>query len=317
MAITYPEHGDFPSALTTAISAGVTRVPLTFSWRSLEPDAGDYNDRSLAIAALMIPAMGVSIDLAITPVSGSKQVMPRDLMGRSFDDPDVISRYLQLLEHVLKVLVDADVQMVLVGIEADIYLGDDSAAWNSYAIFTAAAADLVHQYRPGTEVGVQSSTYSRLKDSAVWAGVDKVCDVIASSYFHLVILTVRVPSDLAGDIVALTALYPDRTIRIVESGFPSSHTNGSSSDLQAAFIHALFAAWDAHADQILSITLWTEHDYSPYQLDSVQRSLSDESRKTYIALLGSLGLREWNDEGQPKPAWQALLDETEARGWQP
>ena len=77
--------------MATAIDAGVTRVPVTFSWRALEPESETYEDRSLAIAALMIPAMGVSIDLAITPMSGSSQAMPRDLMGRAFDDPKVVT----------------------------------------------------------------------------------------------------------------------------------------------------------------------------------------------------------------------------------
>ncbi len=65
-----PNTAIFDSALATAIAAGVTRVPLTFTWLSLEPDPDIYDDRNLAIAALVIPAMGVSIDLAITPMVG-------------------------------------------------------------------------------------------------------------------------------------------------------------------------------------------------------------------------------------------------------
>jgi hypothetical protein len=316
MAITSPEHGDFESALATAIDAGVTRVPLTFSWRSLEPEPETYDDRSLAIAALLIPAMGVSIDLAITPMVGSEQVMPQDLMGHDFDDPLVIARYLELLGHVLTVMGSADVRMLLVGVEADVYLGDDAAAWASYATFTAAAADFVHERQPGIEVGVQSSTYSRLSDFDNWNAVDAVCDIIATSYYPLDGLQVRDPDEIEDDFDALTALYPDRTIRIVEAGFPSSRVNGSSADLQAAFIHGLFAAWDEHADQILSITLWTEHDYSPYELDQIQHATDDKPDR-YVALVGSVGLRYWEKMGAPKPAWDVLLDETDSRGWRP
>src|SRR6476659_1885299 len=164
MAISSPEHGDFPSALATAIAAGVTRVPLTFTWLSLEPDPDIYDDRNLAIAALVIPAMGASIDLAITPMVGDHLAIPRDLKGKPFDDPQVIARYQKLLDHVLSVLSDADVRLVLVGVEADVYLGDDSSAWSAYATFAADAADFIHQQQPGLEVGVQSSTYSRLRD---------------------------------------------------------------------------------------------------------------------------------------------------------
>lgn len=316
MAITSPEHGDFPSALATAIDAGVTRVPLTFTWRSLEPEPRTYDDRNLAIAALVIPAMGVSIDLAITPMVGDQLALPRDLKGNPLDDPAVITRYQQLLEHVLSVLNDADVRLVLVGVEADIYLGDDASAWASYTTFVAGAADFIHQVRPGIEVGVQSSTDSRLREPDKWAPIDAISDIIATSYYPLDGLQVRDLAEIATDFDSLTALYPDRTIRIVESGFPSSRTNGSSKELQAEFITALFAAWDSHADQIRSITLWIEHDYSPHQLDQIQHNLHDQPA-AYLSLLGSMGLRNWDDEGAPKPAWNALLLETSARGWQP
>src|SRR5262245_6629404 len=71
MVVTAPEHGDYESALQTAIDAGVTRVPLTFFWSALEPEARVYDDRNLAIAALYFPAMGMPIDIAITPVASN------------------------------------------------------------------------------------------------------------------------------------------------------------------------------------------------------------------------------------------------------
>lgn len=314
MVVTAPEHGDYESALHIAVDAGVTRVPITFFWSSLEPEPRVYDDRNLAIAALYFPAMGIPIDIAITPIAGSRVVMPKDLTGQSFDDPEVVTRYLDLLDHVLTVLADAKVGVLLVGVEVDALLGADSAAWASYASFTSYAADFVHSERPDIDVGVQSSTYSRLTDPDDWKAVDKVCDFIATSYYPLDGLMVRDPSVVADDFDALTALYPGRTIRIVEAGFPSSRSNGSSLELQAQFIHELFAAWDDHADQILSITLAIEHDYSPYGVDQIEHFYG-EKRARHASFIGSIGLREWDGEGTPKPAWDALLAETETRGW--
>lgn len=316
MVVTYPEHGDYESALQMAIDAGVTRVPITFFWSSLEPEPQVYDDRSLAIAALYFPAMGIPIDVAIAPISGNRLVMPKDLAGRPFDDPEVITRYLQLLDHVLSVLSDTKVGVLLLGVEVDTLLGSDASAWASYATFVSKAADFVHSVRPDIEVAVQSSTYSRLTDPADWQPIDEVCDIIATSYYPLDGLMVRDPEVITGDFDTLTSLYPERVIRIMEAGFPSSHTNGSSPDLQAAFIRALFAAWDEHANQILSITLALEHDYSPRAVDQMQHFTGDK-RGRYAAFLGSIGLRQWDDGGAPKPAWDALLQETESRGWRP
>lgn len=314
MAITSPDHGDFESALALAIDAGVSRVPLTFSWRSLEPEPRIYDDRSLAIAALLLPAMGVSIDLAISPMAGSKLALPRDLRNRSLDDDEVVARYLALLDHVLTVLDGADVRIVLVGVEADRYLNNDPAIWTQFATLVSNAADLIHERRPGIEVGVQSSTYSRFDEPKRWQPIDAVSDIIATSYYPLDDLNVRDPDSIAGDFDQLATLYPNRIIRIVEAGFPSSSLNGSSPELQAEFIRALFAAWDTHADQIRSITLWVEHDYSPRELDQIEHS-SNDRQSPAVALVGSLGLRQWDDGGEPKPAWETLLQETEIRGW--
>ncbi len=316
MVLTSAQDGDSERASMLAYGAGVTRVPLTYAWGLLEPEPGQYDDSTLAMAALYFPAMGMSLDIAITPIASNRLVMPSDLAGRDFDDPEVIKRYLDLIDHVLSVLASADVRLLLVGVEIDALLGNDDDAWEEFAAFTAAVTDYVHTIRPGLEVGVQSTTYSRMADTAHWAPIDAVTDIIATSYYPLDGLLVRDPSEIAGDFDTLAALYPNRIIRIVEAGFPSSKANGSSGTLQAQFIQALFAAWDEHASQILSITLSVEHDYSHAQVEAIGTFYGND-RDRYASYIGSIGLRTWEKDGAPKPAWDALMQETAARGWQP
>jgi hypothetical protein len=316
MAVTAAQDRDSERAALLAHAAGVTRVPLTYAWGALEPEPGEYNDHNLALAALFFPAMGMSIDIAITPIASNRLVMPADLAGRDFDDPVVIQRYFELIDHVMAVLAEADVRLLLVGVEVDAYLGNDRDAWDDYAAFTAAVTSAVHEIRPGVEVGVQSTTYSRIDSSAQWADIDASSDIIATSYYPLDGLMARDPAEIDEDFDTLAALYPDRIIRIVEAGFPSSKANGSSGELQAQFIHALFAAWDEHASQIRSITLSVEHDYGPAHVDAICDFYGDK-RDRYATFIGSIGLRTWHDTGAPKPAWDALMLETDARGWQP
>ncbi|MEZ4505760.1 MAG: hypothetical protein R2848_07795 [Thermomicrobiales bacterium] len=316
MVLTTAQNGDSEYTAMLAHAAGVTRAPITYAWGALEPEPGEYDDGNLALAALFFPAMGMSIDVAITPVAGSRLVMPDDLAGRSFDDPEVIKRYLDLIEHVMAVLSEADVRLLIVGVEVDKYLGDDVTAWDAFAAFTAAVATYVHSIRPGIEVGVQSSTDSRILDPDRWSNIDQVSDIIATSYFPMDDLQVRDPSSITDDFDTLAALYPDRVIRIVEAGYPSSAANGSSDKRQAQFIHALFAAWDDHAGQILSITLSMQHDYGPAHVDAICAFYGDTS-EAFAAFIGSIGFRWWKGDGAPKPAWEALMQETAARGWQP
>lgn len=316
MVLTTAQDGDSEWASSLAHAAGVTRVPLTYAWGLLEPEPGEYDDSTLAMAALFLPAMGMSLDIAITPIAGNRLVMPNDLAGRDFDDPVVIQRYLDLLDHVMSVLAGADVGLLLVGVEVDALLGNDDDAWKKFAAFTAAATDYVHTIRPEIEVGVQSTTYSRLADPAYWLAIDAETDIIATSYYPLDGLMARDLSDISTDFDTLTALYPNRIIRIVEAGFPSSRANGSSDELQALFIHALFAAWDDHKEQIRSITLSVEHDYSQSQVDAIVTFYGNDQDR-YAKFIGSIGLRIWDRDGAPKPAWDALMQEITARGWQP
>lgn len=316
MALTAPQNGNSESAAALAHAAGVTRAPITYAWGALESAPRAYDDSNLALAALFFPAMGMSIDLAITPIASNRLVMPRDLAGREFDDTEVIQRYLELIDHVMTVLAEADVRTLLVGVEVDAYLGDDRDAWEDFAEFTAAVTSYVHTIRPGVEVGVQSTTYSRLVDQEHWTDIDASTDFIATSYYPLDGLMARDPSEIAADFDALTERYPDRIIRIVEAGFPSGKDNGSSGELQAQFIHALFAAWDDHKTQILSISLSVEHDYGPAHVGAISAFYGDK-RDRYASFIGSIGLRAWSGDGTPKPAWDALMQETAARGWQP
>ena len=316
MAMTAAQDRDSERAALLAHSAGVTRVPITYAWGALEPVPGEYNDGNLALTSLFFPAMGMSIDIAITPIASNRLVMPGDLADRDFDDPEVIQRYLELVDHVMAVMVEADVRLLLIGVEVDAYLGDDLDAWDDYAAFTEAVTSYVHATQPGVEVGVQSTTYSRFSNPERWAAIDASTDVIATSYYPLDGLNARDPAEVGQDFDVLTALYPDRIIRIVEAGYPSSKANESSDEQQAQFIHALFAAWDEHADQILSITLSVEHDYGPAHVDAICAFYGDK-RDHYATFIGSIGLRTWNDSGAPKPAWDALMLETAARGWQP
>lgn len=316
MFVTAPQNGDPERATMLAHSVGVTRVPITYAWGALEPAPGEYDDSNLALAALFFPAMGMSIDIAITPIASNRLVMPKDLQGRAFDDPVVIERYLELIDHVMNLLAGAEVNLLLLGVEIDAYLGNDADGWDAFAAFTSAAASYVHAVQPGLEVGVQSTTYSRIVDPARWSAIDAATDVIATSYYPLDGLMARDPGEIGGDFDALTSLYPDRVIRIVEAGFPSSSANGSSPELQAAFVRQLFAAWDEHAAQIRSITLSVEHDYAPGRVDAFRGFYGDQ-REHYSSFIGSIGLRTWHDDGSPKPAWDALTIETAERGWHP
>lgn len=316
MVMTAAQDGDSERAAMLAYTAGVTRVPITYAWGALEPVQGEFDDSNLALAALFFPAMGMAIDIAITPIASNRLVMPGDLAGHDFDDPVVIQRYLDLIDHVMAVMAEADVRLLLVGVDVDAFLGDDDDAWEDYAAFVSAVADYVHTIRPGVEVGVQSTTYSRFVDPKRWAAIDAVTDIIATSYYPLDGMTVRDPDEIAHDFDRLTELYPDRIIRIVEAGFPSSKANGSSGELQARFVHALFAAWDNHSDQILSITLAIEHDYAPERVEAIGAFYGNHLDH-YATFIGSIGLRTWDETGAPKPAWEALMQETAARGWQP
>ncbi len=312
--VTVPQEGSYDDAFMVARSAGMEFTTLSLGWDELEPAPGQYDDELLDIANAFYPTTGTKLALTITVIDTVTLRMPPDLDGSGFDDPEVVSRFNALLQHVFERLSDVDVFVLSIGNEVDSYLADDELLWRQYTEFFRQTAEHARELRPGMDVGVTMQFYGLTRDAIEQAqSLNEHSDAVLLTYYPLnADFTVRPPWQVDEDLGRVAALYPDRTAMLLECGYPSGVGAGSSDELQADFVRQVFAAWDHRALWLRVLCFTWLHDRSPGDIESFSRYYGSEDEQ-FLKFLATLGLR--THDGHPKAAFDVLQTEACVRGW--
>jgi hypothetical protein len=258
----------FGEAFTLALDAGLEFIELPLPWDQVEKAPGKFENKTLKIANAFFPAQDVKIFLTVNPIDTNNLRMPEDLKNKSFDDPEVIARYKQLIDYVFDQVEDLDIIGFGIGNEIDGYLANHKSRWKQYQKFYDACRQYVKRKRPGLKVGTKAMMYGHIfNNTAALREMNRHSDLIMVTYYPLKDgFRLREPSVVHDHFKRLTTIYKGRPISMLEAGYPSSSYLGSSEQKQAAFIHELFTAWDKHRSQILPqfITKQSESEPSGY-----------------------------------------------------
>ena len=315
LSVGQAKDGDYGRAFAAAQAGGAQSVTLSLDWSRLETAPGIYDNPLLSIADGFYPPRHVAVDLVLRPINTSRSEVPADLQDRLFDDPLVIARFERLLDNMFAQLPHLTLHSLAIGNEVDAYLSQDASRWPHYTKFYSTVLAYAHAKRPGLKIGV-AATFDGLTGPSrkPLQALNTDSDLIMATYYPLhADFTIRPPATVGPDFARLCAFYPGRPITFLEAGCPSSPDCGSSPQLQATFVRNLFAAWDTHAAQIVSVTFSWQTDISPETTAGFSRYYGVSS-KPFAAFLSSLGLQTY--EGQDKPAWTAWKEEAKARGWE-
>ena len=307
------EGEDYGAALATAQELGSETVFISLNWDRLEPQPGVYDFTFPDIIESFYPHQGIGVGMMIGPVDTNNDVRPADLQGLPFDHPDVIARYIALLDTVLSRVPTTDLTTLALGNEVDAYL-PNQAAWTAYQTLYEAGAARVRALRPEVTVGVKVTFGGLTGGTASRAAqLNTTSDAILTTYYPLEDdFTMRPPDVVSRDFAELVRRYPDRPIEVLEAGYPASPTCDSSDEKQADFVTELFTAWDAQKDHIAVVSYSFLTDFSPAEVDQFETyyGLSDPA---FLAYLGTLGLRR--HDGSHRPAYDRFESEASARGW--
>jgi hypothetical protein len=332
------EGRDYPTTFEMAQSMGIEDVNLSFDWRDLEPQPGQFTNEMFPIINLFYPAYGMPVSLFIRPISTGVNTMPEDLVGKRLDDPDVIARFAGVIDYTFEQTPDTQIRVIIIGSEIDAYLGSDADAWQQYLTFFKAARDAIKAKNPAVLVASEGLYAGMMGDlQPFFEQLHALADVIGVSYYPLnADFSPRSPDTVSADFAALLEVYPDQPVYFFQLGCPSSPeiqsseelqaefitlgTAGttyskkiqSSEELQAEFIRQVFAAWDQYADRIKYIKFTWLYDVSAATVSFFETYYS-YSAPGFAAYLGSLGLHY--QDGTPKLAFAALQEEVRARGW--
>jgi hypothetical protein len=300
-----------PGAFKQARRAGINSVQMRYQWREIETAPHVYQDAELDEANRLFADQGVELILGLDPLDGPFRATPADLDTTPFDDRGIVSRYTEMLDHVLSRLKDLNISLVMVGNEVNIYL-DQQNEWASFATFYQAVGDHI---RAVSSARVATTATASLVDDPYRQPMQTL-----NQFSDVISLTEWASADFGDYFDTLTAEYAGRPISIQEIGYPSSPFVGSSEARQAQAVRDIFAAWDAHASQIENVSFFFLHDMSQRDAQGWGKAIcaalpQDCNPEVDAALMSSWGLRTHPGSGADKEGFTALTGEASARGW--
>jgi hypothetical protein len=313
------DMGDMDSYpnLQYARDAGATTTTLHFAWDDVERpvDGGGtvISAIEVHVANLYLQDQSTSATIAASALDYGGSRLPADLASLPLDDASVAARYAKVLDYLLDQLHDTTIDALLVATEVDVALGTDAQKWSAFGSFVKSAADHAEIARPGTRVGfgVTSDAFPSKQALASAAGGA----VLGVTYVPVdAAAKVRPVSAADADFARVVAAAPaGRPLVFYEVGYPSSPACGADEAAQAAFVKAVFRAWDANASKIPTLTFISLEE-TPADVAAAQAARAGHAGDAaFLGLFSTLGMRTQN--GRDKPSLPAFLDAARARGW--
>jgi hypothetical protein len=349
--VSEPANGDFAGAFNLAQTIGTEAASLSLDWSAIDIGtdmttgapvyANDPATDFLSIVNGCYPNSGTQLSLMLRPITTLVRKVPPGFENTAWDDPAMIDRFNQFLDHVLAKIPDIEISALAIGSEVDLHFAD-SVTEQQYITFFEATADharmryaQLYPLKAPLPVAVEVTHKGLLSatKSAYYQQLNSSSDVIGVSYYPMEGGLVQDPVVVAQDFADLVALYPGKNLHFFQLGYPSGYYStaaypeygagnvtpsiNSSGDLQAQFIDAVFAAWDTHATRINQIGFTWMHDETEADVAATVADPAFGGTTTpppdFVEFLRTLGLR--TDNEVDKPAWTALSQQVAARGW--
>jgi hypothetical protein len=327
MEVNPPSGLDYATEVSVASNLGVTLVPVTLPWSTLEsaaPVGGQSQiDTSLFADLATVYSTGtVSLLISIPLVDTASIEAPPDLQpglasgALALDDPSVITRYETLLDSLFANLGAVKVRYLLVANEENTYLSaKPEAMWTALASFFGTIKTYVAGKHPGVVVGM-SLAFEGLLDSTAEA---QIATLFASSDDVFVtyylgdngfggVSSTTVPADMD----TMVTFAGTRPVILKECGYATG-TTGHTEAGQVAFITDLFQAWDTHVAEVPVVTISRMFDDDESDCTSEAQAYGAAGNQDFIAFLCTLGVRSYADV--PKLAWARLADAAAWRGF--
>jgi hypothetical protein len=328
MEIDPPAALNYATEVDVARGIGVSVVPITLPWSTLEPggpDAGtsDIDTSLFADLAAVYSTRPVALLISIPLVDTASILAPPDLAPQlasgalAFDDAAVITRYEKLLDALFVTLgSNVKVPYLLVANEENLYLAArPDAMWTALANFYASIKTYVATKQPSITVGMNLS-FGGLLDSAQRAKLTTLFatspDVFVSYYLGDNGFGSPSSTTVPADIDTMISFAGARPLILKEFGYATGTTDHDPAG-QLAFITDLFQAWDGHAAQIPMATISRMFDGTPTDCAVEAQQYVDGGNAELAAFLCTLGVRTVDDT--PKPAWARLVDAASRRGF--
>jgi hypothetical protein len=312
------ENGDFNTPFNRVRAMGVQSIGMSFDWNQVETAPSTYTDpgNALAIANLVYAADNIQVSLILRPINGNSVNFPSDLSGKTFDDPTVISRFNAMMDFVFTKIPNLTLVNLQIGNEFDFYSGATPTFYAQFKTFLQQTNAHAKSIRSGLKVGF-TATFAGMTGAAQssLATLSAVVDEVGVTYYPLnADYTVKDPSVVPTDFQKLVNAFPNIPIYMAEVGYPTGPLCNSSEAQQAAFVSAVFQAWDGQSAHIPYVEFVRLHDWSlaTAQQQATSAGILDPK---FVEYLRTLGLRDYPGSGTDKQALGVFQAQAALRGW--
>ena len=204
---------------------------------------------------------GYTISLTNTTVHMDQKHLPKYLVGKRFDDPELLRRWEAFLLAFLAEYGDY-IDYLNLSNEVGSYFSNHQAEWKAYLTFVKKGAEVIHKTRPKIRVGVALSCGGA---SAYWRDLEPYCDYLAFTYYTpnsslgksptANAIDPDDPSYFAATLDGMLRLAGTKPVLITEIGCATHESIDSSPDLQVQFIEQFVAWLSGREDRILGVSL--------------------------------------------------------------
>lgn len=311
---------EYPQDFAIAHNLGMTCVPLTLQWTALEADGRYDTSQFLPAANQFYKEQKVSLSLCLSPFVADRRDFPRDLSALPFDDPAVITRFIDLVDTILNGLNNVRIRYLLIGNESDLYFALHASEIIAYQRFCQAIKNHVHARSAEVEVSVETTLDAAIGPQAGQiAQLHENMDLVALTYYPLAPdFTMDSPERVLDDVPNALAKYKGRKVILQECGYATGSLCKGSEDAQAKFINLVFDVWDNHAIQMPFVSFLWLHDLSQEQaaeLTDIYGITGTSVAPAFTDYLRTLGLRDY--QSNPKKAFESLASSLAKREWAP
>ena len=227
---------------------GINLFGMAPEWPELEPSPNTFSFQDPLINPLTLidpdKTKFKSYILVVKMIDTRRKTVPADLSTLSFDDPQLISRFKNLVDTLAKLPAINRISYLLLGNEVDGYLTEHPAELSSFAFYQQ-SVDYIHAKLPGVKAGTIVTFNSLTCNSNVMNALLPHSDFICYTYYPTDLTSsrwqMRPPTDVAADISFMAKKAGDKPFAFSEIGYPSSQRNHSSEALQKDFVENMFA----------------------------------------------------------------------------
>ncbi len=300
-------------AWNEAIAAGMRTGRLQLDWPDIEPEKGVYDEAFVLEQMNRMQSDGLSIHLLVSAYDSEGLDVPDYLSGRAIDDPEVISRFNQLMTWIIPLFVERGGYAISVSNEPDNIFQDDEKLADQMIRFFEPVQDHIHTLDENMGVSITMSfgnlKHSRKEMKKIMKLVDYACFNFYGSDFLLDQPYSTAENEInIGEMIEFSG---SKNIVIQELGL---HTDdslmNSSEQLQRDFFDTFFNKMEQES-QIKAAYIFQMVDWSPTTVEifnalfesDVPQSFIDE----YSAILKTIGLIDF-ETGQRKLAWKTVIE---------